>query len=190
MIKIGDTLVSEDLMEVAFVCELNSCLGACCVEGDSGAPLEADELPILEEIYPIVREYLSPASRGAIRQEGVWVEDGPGDYETPLVDGKECAYVVFDGGKAFCGIEKAYLDGRISFQKPISCHLYPVRIHKLASIEVEAVNYESWSICAAACTLGKELQVPLYKFLEAPLTRKFGADWYAELCEVFAALKG
>ena len=189
MISIGDKLVSEDLVRVHFVCDLNACKGACCVEGDSGAPVEADEQAILERIYPEVAPYLPERGRKAIEEQGVFVTDNDGDLGTPLVNGKECAYTVFEGETAFCGIELAWKAGKIDFQKPISCHLYPVRMNVLKHVEVEALNYDTWSICSPACSLGKSLKVPLYKFLKAPLSRKYGEAWYAELSEVLAALE-
>lgn len=189
MIGIGDKLVSEDLLRVHFVCDLNACKGACCVAGDSGAPLEKDELAILDKIYPEVAPYLPEKGRQAVEAQGKYVQDKDGDYGTPLVDGNECAYTVFDNETAFCGIELAWKDGKVDFQKPISCHLYPVRINELKAVNVEAVNYETWSICGPACTLGKSLKVPLYKFLKAPLTRKYGEAWYAELSEILGAME-
>jgi hypothetical protein len=190
MIKIQDKLVSEDLRTVHFVCDLGACKGACCVEGDSGAPLDADELPILEEIFQDVAPYLSPASRRAIREQGLWTEEYEGEYETPLVEGKECAFVIFENSTAYCGIERAYRDGKITWSKPISCHLYPVRIKKLHSIEVEALNYDTWSICKPACAHGNKLKVPLYRFLREPLTRKFGEKFYKQMVEIFEAMDG
>ncbi|MEM7035660.1 MAG: DUF3109 family protein [Bacteroidota bacterium] len=190
MIKIQDKLVSDELRTVHFVCDLAACKGACCVEGDAGAPLDPSEKKILEDIYPEVFPYLPPVSRRAIREQGPWTEDIPGMPETPLINDKECAYVVFEEGTAMCAIEMAHRDGKIDWPKPISCHLYPVRLSKLGNVDVEAVNYETWDICEAACTLGKSVKMPLYKFLRQPLTRKFGAEFYAELSAVMEALDG
>ncbi|MEM1000032.1 MAG: DUF3109 family protein, partial [Bacteroidota bacterium] len=178
-------LVSDELRSVHFVCDLHACKGACCVEGDSGAPLDPEEREILENIYPQVAPYLSETSRAAIYEQGPWVKDDEG-YGTPLVAGKECAYVIHGSdGMAHCGIERAYRDGRIDWPKPISCHLYPVRIKPLGSIEVQALNYDTWDICKPACTLGKELKVPLYKFLKAPLIRKYGERFYRTMEDIF-----
>lgn len=180
MIKIGDVLVSDDIKEKEFVCNLEKCKGACCVEGDYGAPLENDELDILKKIYPKVKPYLTPEGIKAIEEQGTHVLDDDGDFSTPTIGGKECAYALYDAkGILKCGIEQAYYDGKISWKKPISCHLYPIRITKKKNFE--AVNYHKWSICSPACTLGKELQVPLYKFLKDPLVRKYGQAWYDEL---------
>jgi Protein of unknown function (DUF3109) len=184
MIKVGEVLVSDDIKEVEFVCHLEKCKGACCVEGDLGAPLEEDELPIMEAIYEKVKPYLTPEGIKAIETQGKYILDEDGDYSTPTIAGKECAYAHYDENKVLkCGIEQAYLDGKVDFKKPISCHLYPIRITKNKK-GFEAVNYHKWSICSAACSYGKSLQVPLYKFLKEPLTRKYGAPWYDQLVSV------
>jgi hypothetical protein len=184
MLLIDEKLVSEDLALTQFVCDLEACKGACCVAGDLGAPLEPDELPILDEIYPAVMPYLPEKGRQAIAEQGKFVIAEDGSATTTLVKGRECAYTVFRDGKALCGIEMAHRDGKVSFLKPISCHLYPIRIKHLNTLQMEALNYDRWDICQPACKLGKELKVPLYKFLKAPLTRKFGEAFYAELEEV------
>lgn len=187
MIQIGDKLVSEALREEHFVCDLQACKGACCVEGDAGAPLSLEETRILDEIYPEVAPYLPEHARAIVAQQGKWVQEGD-DYETPLVNGKECVYTLFEAGIALCGIEKAWNDGKVPFRKPISCHLYPIRINHLKSVEMDAVNYEEWKICKPACALGDKLRVPVYKFLRDPLTRKFGEAFYDELSAVFGAM--
>jgi hypothetical protein len=187
MIQIGEVLVSDDIKEKEFVCNLEKCKGACCVEGDYGAPLEDDELEILKEIYPQVKPYLSKEGIQAIEEQGTHVLDEDGDFSTPTIGGRECAYAIYDEkGILKCGIEQAYSDKKISWKKPISCHLYPIRITKKKNFE--AVNYNKWSICSPACALGKELQVPLYKFLRDPLIRKYGQDWYDELVAVIEAM--
>jgi hypothetical protein len=183
MIKVGEILVSDDIKEVEFVCHLEKCKGACCVEGELGAPLEEDELLILGEILEKIKPYLTPEGLSAIEEKGTYVLDEDGDYSTPTIEGKECAYAHYDEQKVLkCGIEQAYLDGKIGFKKPISCHLYPIRITKNKK-GLEAVNYHEWSICSAACSYGKTLKVPLYKFLKEPLERKYGVPWYSELVE-------
>ncbi|MBL7915117.1 MAG: hypothetical protein BWY67_00798 [Bacteroidetes bacterium ADurb.Bin397] len=180
MIQIGNVLVSDDVIGKRFVCDLEKCRGACCVEGDSGAPLEKEELAILEKIYPKVEPYLSEDGKKSIQKYGKYLIDDDGDYVTPLVNGElECAYTIFEKGVAKCGIEKAYEEGKIKFKKPISCHLYPIRIAKLKN--GDALNYHKWDLCKAACSLGKKLDVPVYKFLETPLIRKYGKKWYKEL---------
>jgi hypothetical protein len=180
MIKVGDVLVSDDIKEAEFVCNLEKCKGACCVEGDFGAPLEDDELEILKEIYPKVKSYLSNEGVKAIEEQGTHVLDEDGDFSTPTIGGKECAYAIYDEKNVLkCGIEQAYNDGKIGWKKPISCHLYPIRITKKKNLE--AVNYHEWDICSPACAFGKELKVPLYKFLKDSLIRKYGEAWYNEL---------
>lgn len=180
MIKVGEVLVSDDIKEVEFVCHLEKCKGACCVEGDLGAPLAEDELDEMKQIQKYVRPYLTEAGQKAIAEQGPYILDEDGDYSTPTVGGRECAYAHYDEkGILKCGIEQAYLDGKIAFRKPISCHLYPIRITRKKNLE--AVNYHEWKICSAACSYGKALQVPLYKFLKDPLIRKYGESWYGEL---------
>ncbi|WP_297690792.1 DUF3109 family protein [uncultured Eudoraea sp.] len=182
MIQIEKTLVSDELLEAHFTCDLNACKGGCCVQGEAGAPLEEDELAILDEIYPKVKEFLRPEGINAISKQGAFVKGSDGEWETPLVNNKECAYVIFDpGGVAKCGIEKAFQEEKISWQKPISCHLYPVRVKEYT--ELIAVNYHKWHLCNAACDLGQKLKTPLYKFVKDALIRKFGEAWYQDLEE-------
>jgi len=181
MISHGNTLLSEELLSEQFVCDLQKCKGACCVEGDAGAPLEPAEVDILKKEYSNFENYLRPEGRAAVEEQGTHVID-PMDDEpvTPLVNGAECAYVVFDEkGTTLCGIEKAWRDGKTSFRKPVSCHLYPIRIQRYKSFD--AVNYHQWQICAPACDLGKELKVPVFRFAKDSLIRKYGEKWYQEL---------
>jgi hypothetical protein len=185
LIAIENTLVSEDLLEKKFVCDLNACKGACCVEGDSGAPLEENEAHILEEIFDDIKPYMRPEGITAVEEQGKYTVDVDGDLVTPLVKGKECAYVYFDeNNTALCAIEKAYKEGKINFQKPVSCHLYPVRITNYK--EYDAVNYHAWDICKPACKCGSKLNIPVYKFVKTALIRKYGEDWYKQL--EFAAM--
>ncbi|MGB0897027.1 MAG: DUF3109 family protein [Flavobacteriaceae bacterium] len=180
MFQIGKTIVSEDIIENEFVCNLSACKGECCIAGEAGAPLDEDEVAIMEEIFPKVKPFLRPEGIEAIEKQGTTITTDFGDLETPLINDAECAYVIFDDkNTALCGIEAAYLAGEISWKKPISCHLYPVRVQNYSSFS--AVNYHRWSICSDACALGEELQVPTYKFLKDPLIRKFGKEWYDEL---------
>ncbi len=180
MFQVGKTIITDDLFEKEFVCNLNACKGICCVEGDSGAPLLEEEKAVLDRIFETVKPYLTNEGIKAIEQQGKYVIDKEGELTTPLINGRECAYVTQnEDGTYLCGIEKAYLDKKIDWQKPISCHLYPVRVKDY--VEFQAVNYNRWDICSAACELGKQLQVPLYRFLKEPLIRKFGADWYQEV---------
>lgn len=181
MLAIGNTLISEELLEKHFVCDLNACKGACCVKGDYGAPLEDDELEELDKVYDIVKPYLPETGIAAIEKQGRYLLYDKKEWVTPLVKGKECAYTVFEDGIAKCGIEKAFYDGKIKWKKPISCHLYPIRITKNKKTGIEALNYDRWSICKAACKLGDNLKVPVFKFLKESLTRRYGKKWYAEL---------
>jgi hypothetical protein len=188
MIEHRGTLISEDLFEERFVCDLNACKGACCVEGESGAPLEEDEAKLLAELWPMIKPYIPESGQCAVAEYGTSVVDSDGDLVTPLVEGhKECAFTVFENGIALCGIEKAWKAGAIPFRKPISCHLYPIRIAKLKFHE--GLNYHRWQLCKPACACGAKLGVPVFRFLKDALTRKYGAPWYAELEEVFAAWK-
>ena len=181
MIAIDKTLISEELFDKKFVCDLNACKGACCVAGDSGAPLDRDELKILESVVEKVKPFMNAKGIRAVKKHGPYVVDSDGDYTTTLVsEGAECAFVYFDETQtAKCAIEKAYNEGVISWKKPISCHLYPVRISKYKSYD--AVNYNQWDVCKPACECGKKLDVPVYKFLKEPLIRKYGKDWFAQL---------
>ncbi len=181
MIAIDKTLISEDVLEKKFVCDLNACKGECCVAGASGAPLDKEELPILDSVLEEVKPYMNKKGLMAIEKSGAYVIDSDGDYTTTLVSSEaECAFVYFDENKiAKCAIEKAYLEGKIKWKKPISCHLYPIRISKHK--HYDAVNYSKWNICKPACECGKKLDVPVYKFLKEPLIRKYGKNWYKEL---------
>ncbi|RIA10923.1 uncharacterized protein DUF3109 [Flavobacteriaceae bacterium MAR_2010_72] len=183
MFQLGKTIVSEDIIEKDFVCNLSACKGACCIDGEAGAPLEPSETQILKEIYPKIKPFLRKEGISAIEKQGPFITTELGEFETPLIDGADCAYVIFDRkGTALCAIEEAYNQGEVNWKKPVSCHLYPVRVKDYS--EFSAVNYHKWEICDDACTLGKELQVPVYKFVKQALIRKFGEDWYMELEKV------
>jgi len=183
MFQLGKTIVSEDLIEKGFVCNLGACKGECCIAGEAGAPVTEEETHILKEIYPKVKPFLRPEGIVAIEAQGTHITSDLSELETPLVDGKECAYISFsENGIAGCGIEDAHNAGEVDFKKPISCHLYPVRVQDYS--EFAAVNYHKWPICNDACTLGKELQVPVYKFVKEALIRKFGENWYLGLEKV------
>lgn len=185
MLVIGKTLVSDELITERFVCHIEACKAACCVEGDAGAPLLEKEAEILDEIYPSLAPFLSENGRASIAEQGKWVPDkNDGEKCTPLVAGRECAYALWDEKCSLhCGIEKAWEAGAIGFRKPSSCHLYPVRVkeHK----EFTAVNYHRWHICQPACALGSQLGIPVFRFLKNALVNRFGEAWYAEL-EVLA----
>ena len=188
MILIDDTVISSDVANEFFVCDLAKCKGACCVEGDLGAPLEEDELEILERIQDDIKPFLSEIGLKEIEKSGAWVKDDDGDFSTPVIKGRECAYALYDDkGHLKCGIEQAYFAGKTDFRKPISCHLYPIRVKDFT--EFAAVNYDKWEICDDACSLGKELEVPVYKFVKEALIRRFGEDWYLELEKVAQEIK-
>ena len=180
MIEIDHVILSDDVKDEFFVCNLEKCKGACCVEGDLGAPLTDQELSLLENAYDAVAPYLMEEGRAAIEAKGKYVFDEEGDYSTTTINNKECAYAIYDEkGILKCGIEQAYNDGKTTFKKPISCHLYPIRVSTYDTFD--AINYDRWHICNPACTFGKELGVPVYQFLKEPLVRKYGSDWYEKL---------
>jgi hypothetical protein len=182
MFQLGKTIISEEVIEKKFVCNLNACKGSCCVQGDAGAPLDEKETKILTDIYPKLKSYLRKEGILSIKEQGAFTTSKDGDYETPLINGGDCAYVIFDEKNiALCAIEEAYNQGDISFIKPISCHLYPVRVKDYS--QFAAVNYHQWEICDDACILGKQMQVPVYKFVKQALIRKFGEKWYSQLEE-------
>jgi hypothetical protein len=187
MIQVQDKIISMDVFEKHFVCDLNACKGACCVEGDSGAPLLKEEEKILEDIYEKVKPYMRKEGVREVENQGFGVYDADGDLTTPLVKKKECAFVIKENGISLCSIEKAYLDGETDFKKPISCHLFPIRIKEYR--DFDAVNYEDIKICKPACECGSKLEVPVYAFLKEPLIRKYGEAWYKELLEAANLLK-
>lgn len=184
MIVVGKAVLSDDIKDNFFVCDLDKCKGACCVEGDAGAPLEDEETLILEQIYPLVKDFLTQEGRGAVETQGAWVIDRDGDKGTPTIGSNgACAYSIVDEkGILKCGIEQAYLEGKTGFKKPISCHMYPIRVTKYD--DFDALNYDRWHICDPACVLGNHLGVPVYRFLREALIRKYGEGWYAELAKV------
>ncbi len=186
MLMIDNILVSDDLKDTYFACNLHACHGNCCVDGDAGAPLEEEEISIIEDYLDDIRPYMNERGRSAVEQNGIFEYDVDGVFVTPLVNDAECAFVFFENGISFCAIEKAYLEGKITFQKPISCHLYPIRLSKVG--EYEAVNYHKWHVCAPALIKGDVEGDPLFSYLKAPLTRKFGAAWYEKLVLAMNAL--
>ena len=182
MIIINENIiVTEDIFLEEFKCNLDACKGACCWEGDYGAPLEDEELPILDEIYEKVEPYLTKEGKAIIEKEGKYTYYKESkEYGTPLLEGGACAYLTYnEEGIALCGIEQAYRAGDIAYYKPISCHLYPIRIKKLSG--AEALNYDRWDICSAACELGKANKVPVYKFAKNALVRRYGEEFYEQL---------
>lgn len=180
MIEIEDKIVSDDILTESFACDIAQCKGQCCVDGNAGAPLEIDEVDILEEEYLQYKPYMTPEGITAVEEQGFMVVDIDGDYTTPLVGDAECAYSYTENGVTLCAIEKAYLKGECSFRKPISCHLYPIRLVNFSNGEV-GLNYHRWNVCSSACKLGKELGIPVYKAVKDAIIRRFGEDFYAAL---------
>ena len=179
MLEIDNTIISLEIITETFVCNLDKCKGLCCLYGDSGAPLDQDEVLEIETNYPNFKSYITADGVKAIENQGFFEVDVDGDLVTPLIENRECAYALVEKGLYSCAIEKAFFDGKSTFRKPISCHLYPIRIKKYKNYD--AVNYDRWDICKSGCRLGKELNVPIYKFLKEPLIRKYGQEWYAQL---------
>ncbi|WP_409079696.1 DUF3109 family protein [Salibacter sp.] len=188
MIQIDDVILSSELFEKKFVCDLSACKGACCVEGDVGAPVEESELEVMDKIYELVKPYMRKEGIEAVEAQGKYIRDSwDNEWVTPLVKGKECAYVNFDpDGTAKCSIEQAYRDNKIEFPKPVSCHLYPIRVKKYR--DFEAVNYDRWDICSDACKLGDKLGVKVFEFTKEPLIRKYGESFYKELEQIDQSL--
>ena len=184
VIQIDDILVSDEVVEAKFVCDLNKCKGGCCEDGDAGAPLAKDEKKILNEIYEEVKPYLTQEGRAEIERQGKYLYDTEFGWVTPTVNGAICAYGVRDKqGIIKCAIEQAYNDGKVKWKKPISCHLFPIRI--VEARHATYVNYEPREVlCSPACSLGKKLKVPVYQFLKEPLIRKFGEEFYKALSQV------
>jgi hypothetical protein len=183
MIAIDQVLVSDQLITEQFVCDLQKCKGACCVDGDAGAPLSEEELVQVNEVVDRVIPYLSEESRNEIQRQGKYVYDDEFGWVTPTINGSICVYGITDKqGTVKCGMEQAYLDGKTSWKKPISCHLFPVIAKKSTDSKTIYANYQPRTDhCKAACSLGKKLKVPVYQFLKEPLIRKFGNDFYEAL---------
>ncbi len=181
MIEIDDKIISLDILTEHFACDISKCKGICCIEGDSGAPLEIEEVELLENEYPNYIQYMTPEGIAAVERDGFMVVDSDGDYTTPLVNGAECAYTYTStDGITLCAIERAWLNGECSFHKPISCHLYPIRLLRLSN-GTTALNYHRWGVCHTACTNGKRLGTPIYKALKSALVRCFGEEFYEAL---------
>ncbi len=192
MLQIQDTLVSLDVVERFFICDLKKCKGECCIEGDAGAPISQEEFEKIQELLPLIWDDLDPKAQEKITREGVGYIDEEGDLVTTIINGKDCAFTYYDqNGMCLCAIEKAYRAGKTPFMKPISCHLYPVRIKEYSKFT--AVNYHDWNICKASEILGRRNNVRVYQFLREPLIRRFGTDWYNELsatCDAYIAEYG
>lgn len=179
MILHQNTLVSLDLFEKRFVCQLKKCRGVCCVEGDIGAPLEEEEVALIEKDMEKIKPYMTRPALRLLKTQNFYIRDSEADLVTCCIDGKDCIFVYREKGINKCAIEKAWMEKKINFQKPISCHLYPVRLNKIDTLTF--VNYNKWNICDPALEYGKENNVPLFVFLKDALVRKFGKLWYDEL---------
>lgn len=179
MLQIDNTIVSVRILEEKFACDLGSCHGCCCRYGDSGAPLTTEEAVILGKIWPDVKDFLRPEGIVTIEEKGTSITDFEGECVTPLIGNEECAYAIIENDTWFCGIERAWFARKVNFRKPISCHLFPVRVKNYT--DFKAVNYEEWPICGAAVTYGKTKNIKLFKFLKEPLIRAFGKEWYEQL---------
>lgn len=182
MIEIDGKIIASDLLTEQFCCDLAVCKGECCVEGDSGAPLEIEEVDELENEYPNYKPYMTAEGIEAVESQGFMVVDIDGDYTTPLIDGAECAYSFKENGITFCAIERAYREGKCGFLKPISCHLYPIRVKHFATGDY-GLNIHRWNICKCAFDCGKREGVKLYKAMREPLVRRFGEEFYEALCQ-------
>lgn len=188
MIQIANTLLSDEIFEAQFICDLCKCKGQCCVDGESGAPLTREEHDQIQAILPEIWDDLSPKAQELISEQGISYTDTDGELVTSIVNGEECVFTYYDeNGICKCAIDTAYREGRIAVQKPISCHLYPIRLTDYA--DYTAVNYHQWSICRPAVKLGRKEGVPLYCFLREPLIRRFGEEWYNEVCEAATLLE-
>lgn len=180
MVQIENTIVSFDLFDKHFLCDLAACKGICCIEGDSGAPLTKEEAQKIEACYPVFEKYLDQKYKDEVSKQGYSVIDSDGDIVTPLYNNRECVYTFTDeNGCTKCAIEKAFLNKEVDFHKPVSCHLFPVRVTEYA--DFDALNYQQLDICKCAVKNGDKHKIPLYKMLKGPLVRKYGSDWYEQL---------
>lgn len=187
MIEIDDKIISTDLLKECFACDLKQCKGICCVEGNAGAPLEMEEVDLLDEEFSNFRPYMTEKGVRVVEEQGFMVIDEEGDYTTPLINDAECAYSFEEEGITYCAIERAWREGKCSFPKPISCHLYPIRVARFSN-GTYGLNYHRWEVCRSACKEGKRLGLPIYKALREPIIRRFGADFYQRLEEATKAL--
>ena len=188
IIQVGSVLVSPDIFTEKFCCDLDKCKGQCCVEGDAGAPVTLDEIGGIEDSLDTVWTDMSASAQAIVDKQGVAYVDQEGDLVTSIVNGKDCVFTCYESGCCLCALERAYRAKKTDFVKPISCALYPIRVKDFKNGTV-GINYNRWDVCKDAVVKGRELNLPVYKFLEGPLTRSFGADWYKELCEVAEQVK-
>ena len=182
IIEIDDILVSSDIFTEEFCCDLDACKGTCCVEGDAGAPVTLDEIGRIEDALDTVWDDMSASAQAVVDKQGVAYTDRDGDLVTSIVGGKDCVFTCYEGDCCLCALERAYRSGKTGFCKPISCALYPIREKRLGNGMI-ALNYNRWDVCRDAVKKGRELHLPVYKFLKEPLIRRFGAEFYEKLCE-------
>lgn len=188
LVEIDNKVISTEIFDRKFVCDLNACKGACCIEGDAGAPLTLDEVDIMEENLELYKPYMREEGKAEVEKNGVFYMDQDNEPVSALINGGECAFVYFDEKNiAKCAIEKAYLEGKTDWKKPISCHLYPIRVKEFETLT--AINYSEWHICEPACACGDKLDVPVYRFLKEPLIRAYGEEFFKELERVDEELK-
>lgn len=188
IIQVGNVLISPDIFTEKFCCDLDKCKGQCCVEGDAGAPVTLDEIGGIEDSLDTVWTDMSASAQAIVDKQGVAYVDQEGDLVTSIVNGKDCVFTCYENGCCLCALERAYRAKKTDFVKPISCALYPIRV-KAFNNDTFGINYNRWDVCKDAVIKGKELNLPVYKFLEGPLTRRFGVEWYKELCEVAEQLE-
>ena len=188
IIQVGNVLVSPDIFTEKFCCDLDKCKGQCCVEGDAGAPVTLDEIGGIEDSLDTVWTDMSASAQAIVDKQGVAYVDQEGDLVTSIVNGKDCVFTCYENGCCLCALERAYRAKKTDFVNPISCALYPIRV-KAFNNDTFGINYNRWDVCKDAVIKGKELNLPVYKFLEGPLTRRFGVEWYKELCEVAEQLE-
>ncbi len=184
MILLDNTLISDDLKDVFFCCDMEKCKGSCCVEGDAGAPLEEEEISLLDDYLDEIKPFMTLEGIDEIERGGVFDYDAEGKFVTPLIEGMECAYIFFNNGIARCAIEEAFQQKKIPFPKPLSCHLYPLRISSIGN--EDAINYHKWYICDKALEKGHRNKIPLYLFLQDALIRKYGLNWYEQLVRLLS----
>ena len=188
MLQIQNTILSLDILEKDFCCDLATCHGCCCIEGDAGAPLEEDEVAIIEQLLPIIWNDLTPEAQEIIKTQGISYLDKDGERVTSIVNNRDCVFARIDhNGMCYCTIERAYRAGKTDFIKPISCHLYPFRVKNFG--ELTGLNYHRWDICHCARMSGKKNHIRVYQFLKEPLIRRFGQAWYDELEETYKRLQ-
>lgn len=188
ILQVGNVLVSPDILTEKFCCDLEKCKGVCCIEGDAGAPLTLDETMEIENALDVVWGDMSASAQAVVDRQGVAYTDREGDLVTSIVGGKDCVFTCYEDGCCLCALERAHRSGKIGFVKPVSCALYPIRVKNFGNGTV-GINYHRWEVCKDAVRKGRELDLPVYRFLEEPLVRRFGREWYEELAALAVQLR-